>query len=133
MRHILRLAFAFGAALLAFTTAGAAPVPKGAGQGNADRDFFPLVKGTKWNYKVGSAEVTVTVAGTEKLNGEECAQVETAVGGTVSSTELYAVRADGVYRVKIKDDKLDPPVKVLQFPIKADASWKLDSSVAGQP
>ena len=45
------------------------------------------------------------------------------------ASELYALRADGVYRVKVKDDKIDPPVKVLALPAKKDASWEVKSKV----
>jgi len=42
------------------------------------------------------------------------------------------VRADGVYRVKVKDDKIDPPVKVLALPVKKDAEWDVKSKVGTQ-
>jgi hypothetical protein len=130
MRHVLRIALAFSAALFAVLIAGAAPVPKDAGRG-AGSDYFPLTKGTKWGYRLGENEVTVLVTGTEKVGTEECARVETDAGA-VKSSELFAVRADGVYRVKVNDNKIDPPVKVLELPVKAGASWKLDSKLAGQ-
>lgn len=135
MRHAMKFAGAFTATVLAVVIAGAAPIPKGAGRSSGS-EYFPLVKGTKWVYKVGEFEATVAVTGTEKINGEECARVETSTGNGngagITTSEHYAVRPDGVYRVKVKDDVIDPPVKLLPFPIKADVSWEVESKVGTQ-
>jgi len=96
---------------------------------DASTEYFPLKPKTKWTYKVQDQNVEVTVTGTEKFNNEDCAKVETTVNGKVVASELYVVRADGVYRVKVKDDKIDPPVKVLALPVKKDASWEVKSKV----
>jgi hypothetical protein len=57
---------------------------------------------------------------------------ETKVGDQVKASELYFVAADGVYRAKVKDDKVDPPVKILAIPAAKGASWKVDSKVGNQ-
>jgi hypothetical protein len=80
-------------------------------------------------YKVADQDVTVVVGGTEKFGSDECTKLETQVGGQTKASELYYVKADGVYRAKVKDDKVDPAVKVLALPAKKDASWKVDSKV----
>ena len=54
------------------------------------------------------------------------------VNGKVVASELYQVKADGIYRVKVKDDKVDPPVKVLAVPVKKDAAWDVKSKVGTQ-
>ena len=95
-------------------------------------DLFPLKKGSKWVYKVADQEVTVVVAGTEKFGNQDCVKLDTMVGGQVKASELYYVTKDGVYRAKVKDDKVDPPVKVLQLPAKKGDSWKIDSKVGTQ-
>jgi len=94
--------------------------------------YFPLRAKTKWTYKVGDQTVEVVVAGNEKFGTEDCTKVETMVNGKVIASELYSIKADGVYRVKVKDDKVDPPVKVLQVPVKKDASWEFKSKVGQQ-
>ncbi len=94
--------------------------------------YFPLKAKTKWTYKVQDQTVEVVVAGTEKFNNEDCFKVDTMVGGKVVASELYSIKPDGVYRVKVKDDKIDPPVKVLQLPVKKDASWEVKSKVGSQ-
>jgi hypothetical protein len=95
-------------------------------------DLFPLKAKTKWVYKVADQEVTVVVAGTEKFNNEECVKVETLVNGQVKASELYFTKPDGVYRAKVKDDKVDPPVKLLALPVKKDTAWKIESKVGTQ-
>ena len=95
-------------------------------------ELFPLKKGSKWVYKVDAQEVTVEVVGTEKIGNDEYIKVDTKVGGQVKASELYSIKADGIYRAKVKDDKIDPPVKILQLPAKKGDSWKIDSKVGTQ-
>jgi hypothetical protein len=94
--------------------------------------YFPLKPKTKWVYKVGDNEVTVTVVKAEKVGGEEQFQVDTIVGKEPKTSEWYVVRADGVYRTKVKDDKLDPYIKVLPIPAKKDATWDVNSKLGTQ-
>lgn len=94
--------------------------------------YFPLKKGTKWTYKVNDQTIEVVVSGTDKVGEETCTKVDTVVGGKVVASELYAVRADGVYRVKVKDDKIDPAVKVIELPVKKDKDWDVKSKVGTQ-
>ncbi|HSQ57045.1 MAG TPA: hypothetical protein VLM40_15005 [Gemmata sp.] len=99
---------------------------------NAD-GYFPHNLKTKWTYKVQDQTIEVVVSSvTEKFGDETCFKFDTQVGGKVVASELYAVRADGVYRVKVKDDKIDPPVKVLAIPVKKDAEWDVKSKVGTQ-
>ncbi|MBP3959741.1 hypothetical protein J8F10_31225 [Gemmata sp. G18] len=94
--------------------------------------YFPLKKNTTWTYKVGDNEVKVHVAKSDKVGTEDHFQVDTKVGTEVKMTEVYVIKADGVYRTKVKEDKLDPPVKVLALPIKKDATWDINSKVGTQ-
>ena len=94
--------------------------------------YFPLKVGTKWTYKVGDQNVEVKVVGNEKFGSDDCSKVETSVNGKVIASELYTVKADGVYRVKVKDVKIDPPVKVLALPVKKDLAWDIKSKVGQQ-
>jgi len=125
MVRVMRLAV--GAAVILFAGAVIAQPPK-----EADGGYFPLKAKSKWTYKVQDQTVEVVVAGNEKFNNEECTKVDTLVNGKVVASELFAVKADGVYRVKVKDDKVDPPVKVLELPVKKGASWAVKSKVGNQ-
>ena len=113
----------FGGVLLAQQPAKDAPAADG---------YFPTKLKTKWTYKVQDQTIEVVASGNEKFGDESCTKVDTLVSGKVVASELYAVRADGVYRVKVKDDKIDPPVKVLALPVKKDAEWDVKSKVGTQ-
>jgi ABC-type uncharacterized transport system permease subunit len=124
MLRTLRLIAGAAAVLLASTAIAQQP-PSGS-------ELFPLKKGSKWVYKVADQEVTVVVVGPEKFGTEDCVKVDTMVGGQVKASELYTVKADGVYRAKVKEDKVDPAVRILQLPAKKGDSWKIDSKVGTQ-
>lgn len=112
-----------GGALLAQPPKDAAPQAEG---------YFPLKVNAKWTYKVGDNFVEVRVVKTDKVGGEEQFQVDTVVGKDPKTTEWYVIKGDGVYRTKVKDDKLDPAVKVLALPVKKDASWDINTKVGTQ-
>jgi hypothetical protein len=99
---------------------------------NTNYEYFPLKAKSKWTYKVQDQLVEVQVFGNEKYNNEECTRVDTIVNGKVQASELYLVKPDGVYRVKVKDDKIDPPVKILMIPPKKGDSWEIKSKVGTQ-
>jgi hypothetical protein len=115
-----------GAVVLVASVALAQP-PKDAAEG-----LFPLKKGTKWTYKVGENLVDVVVTKVEKVGAEEQYTLETIVGKEPRTTEVVTVKADGVYRIKAKEDKLDPPVKVLQLPAKKGDKWTINSKMGTQ-
>ena len=92
-------------------------------------DYFPLQKDTTWTYRAGRNEVLVRVAGEEKIGNETCSKLETSIGGMVVSTEYVTVRKDGVYRVKVGDQLVKPPLCFLKLPPKKDATWDVKSTV----
>jgi hypothetical protein len=125
MRRTLRLLV--GAIVVLSGSYLLAQPPKGSGE-----EYFPLIKGAKWTYKVGDNEVIVTVVKSETINKEEHFQVDTIVGKEPKTSEWYVVRPDGIYRTKVKDDKIEPPIKVLPLPIKKDETWKVESKLGTQ-
>lgn len=102
--------------------------PKDGGTDN----YFPLKAKAKWVYKVGDNEVTVQVVKSEKKGNEELFQLDTFVGKDAKTSEWCVVRADGVYRVKVKDDAVEPAIKVLPLPVKKDATWDINSKLGAQ-
>ncbi|MBA4062269.1 MAG: hypothetical protein C0501_00920 [Isosphaera sp.] len=110
--------------------------PKEPAKAAASADgYYPLRDKMKWTYRMQDTTIEVAVAKVgEKFSAEypDCTQVDTLVNGKVVASELYAFKADGVYRVKVKEDKIEPPVKVLQVPVKKDASWEVNSKVGTQ-
>lgn len=96
--------------------------------------YFPLKSKTKWTYKVQDQTIEVVVSNTDKApaGGDELTKVDTLVNGKVVASETYMIRVDGVYRVKVKDDKIDPPVMILKIPAKQGDSWEIKSKVGTQ-
>jgi hypothetical protein len=120
------LRYVVGAAvLLAAGTSLAQPPAEGA--------FYPLKKGNKWTYKVTDQTVEVEVVGNEVVDGKNGWKLETKVNGQVKASEVYFVDGSGLYRLKVKDEKIEPAVKVLQFPIKKDTAWPVESKIGTQP
>jgi len=94
--------------------------------------YYPLKKGSKWTYKVGDNVIDVVVSKVEMVMNEEQYTIDTIVGKEPKTSEVVVVKADGVYRLKAKDDKLDPPVKFFALPVKKDTSWKVKSKMGAQ-
>jgi hypothetical protein len=95
----------------------------------ATTDLYPLKVGSKWKYKLGDAqEVEIRVDAMK--DGE--ATLATYVQNRAVAKESVKVQADGVYRTKINDSPITPPVKILALPAKKDATWTIDSKVQEQ-
>jgi hypothetical protein len=78
--------------------------------------------------------VEVKVAATDKP-GE--AKLDTVVNGKSVASETVEVKADGIYRTKINNTAIEPPVKFLELkdgkPAAKGASWAVDSKIQQQP
>ena len=95
-------------------------------------EMYPLAIGTEWVYKSGMLEVTERVTKHELLKGEWCARVETLYDSKVKSFEHIAVRKDGVYRVAISGNLVEPPLCFLKLPPRAEEKWSVESKIVGQ-
>lgn len=95
-------------------------------------NYFPAKKDSKWTYKVGDNTIEVRISKVEKVGPDEHFQFDTVVGKDPKTSETMLVRADGVYRSKVKDDKLDPYIKLLPLPAKKGTSWDINSKLGTQ-
>ena len=109
---LLGLAFALSAG---FVLAQQPPTPPAAAPAAAaaTTDFYPTKKGSKWVYKAGEVEVTLQAGDTDPKNGET--KLETIVQGKSVASETIRVTADGIYRTKINNSAIEPPVKILEL------------------
>lgn len=106
-----------------------APTPAPAG---AVSDFFPAKKGSKWVYKYAEADVTMEV----KDSGADV-KVDTTASGKVVASEVLKLQADGLYRTKINNLDITPPLKILDMETKdgklvpkaKGASWPVKVNV----
>jgi hypothetical protein len=129
IRSFGAVAVLFGGALLAQPPKDGKDAPAPGGGGDS---YLPLKKGNKWTYKVGDNAVKVEVVKVDMVGKEEHFQLDTFVGTEPKMSEWYTVKADGLYRTRVKDDKLEPYVKVLALPVKKDASWEVNTKVGTQ-
>jgi hypothetical protein len=111
------------AAVVAQPPAGT-PAPAAQPPAGASSTFFPSKKGTKWVYKVAENNIDVVADAGGKL--------DTQVGGKTVASETIEVKADGVYRTKVNNVAVEPPVKILTLPADKDANWTVDSKLNGQ-
>jgi hypothetical protein len=96
----------------------------------ATSELFPLKAGAKWKYKLGDAQ-DVEIRVESVKDGE--ATLGTYVQTRAVAKETVKVQADGVYRTKINDSPITPPVKILALPAAKDGNWTIDSKIQEQP
>jgi hypothetical protein len=121
------------AALLALALALAPPAAAARAEDLASSPYYPLKVGSAWTYKAGDGgKFTMKVAKVEKVGDVNAARVEVVKDGKVESSELVAVRDDGVYRYQFENKKADPPIRFLKLPPKKDDAWKVESKSDGE-
>jgi hypothetical protein len=121
--------------LLAGASAGQEPPAQ---ETPPDSEYYPLKKGTTWTYKLArdsdsSTRIVTQVAAHEKVGKELCAKIETKLRNEVVRTEFVAVREDGLYRVRVADKDVNPPVCLLKLPPKKEEAWAVKSNIGGEP
>ncbi len=92
-------------------------------------DLFPTKAGSKWTYKIGEAQ-TIEVRVDSVKDGEVV--LSTVVSNKSVAKETIKVQADGVYRTKVNDSPINPPVKILALPAKKDTKWLVETKVQEQ-
>ena len=141
MRRITQWMFGTFVAVVAVATVAAqappAPAPAVAPQpavappaaAATATDLFPTKVGSKWTYKIGEAQ-TIEVHVDSVKDGE--AVLSTVVSNKSVAKETIKVQADGVYRTKVNDSPINPPVKILALPAKKDTKWLVETKVQEQ-
>jgi hypothetical protein len=93
----------------------------------ASTDLYPVKKGAKWVYKAGEVEVTLQAGETDAKTGET--KLDTIVQGKSVASETIKVTTDGIYRTKINNSPIEPPVKILE--LESKAGGKLEAKPVG--
>jgi hypothetical protein len=110
----------------------AGPLPSGAGEKKAP-NFYPLQVGNTWHFRaeVGgkTASSVYKVARLEKDGDKEFAILEVSSGGRVVATEHLQQTDKGVFRHKFNGAAIEPPFRLLPFPILE--KWDGDVSSGG--
>jgi hypothetical protein len=89
-------------------------------------EYYPLKEGNTWTFQgqVGKQYVTIVsrVKGREKIAGKECWAVEMSGVGN-PTVEYLAVAEDGIRRMRVGKQDVDPPVPILRFPLRVGDKW----------
>jgi hypothetical protein len=93
--------------------------------------YCPLKVGTRWEYRSGDRNYTVTVRKQQKAGSVDAMLVETE-SERGSLAELLAVGADGLYRHASNGDAVEPPLRLLKLPARPGESWKVQVKCRGQ-
>jgi hypothetical protein len=92
--------------------------------------YYPLKKGTEWEYTVnGGSQLLVKVVKHELKGTAMTARLETTVDGKIVLTENLAVAKDAVLRAAANDNLPSKPTIVLKLPPKAGDKWRIDADV----
>lgn len=116
--------------VLALSLSGLAAVLSAAEQPPAlpTPNYYPLIKGTRWEYRVSDEEteiaVTCEVKEVEKKDGRTHARVEATFPNAVSLGEELSHDAEGVYRDAYVGVKLSQPFPIIKYPVKPADQWK---------
>ena len=125
MKHL------FALTTLAVVGLGLLFVPARGGDKGLDSPYFPLKKGTTWEYVADGKKITTVVTDHEKVGDLLCAKIETDLGGGQKIVEHIAVKDDGIYRVRANNEDVKPPFLMLKLPPKKGEEWTVDSTAKG--
>src|SRR5579872_635928 len=92
-------------------------------------DYYPLKKGSKWEYEVTMTDgkkhdESVEVADVELKDGKIIATVKKSSPGVIG-TYVYSADETTILELKWNDIKHEPPIPRLKFPLKKGENWSL--------
>jgi hypothetical protein len=89
-------------------------------------ELYPLQVKEKRVYEIknGTDPIIMEVTKKEKVGKYDTFLVEASVKGEVKATENMMLTKDGIFRVKMGENLVDPPFQVVKFPLKDGDTWK---------
>jgi hypothetical protein len=94
----------------------------------AMQNYYPLVKGTKWEYRFSQdeREVAFTCEITEVIfkEGRTHARMLSRLPNSLLMEEELSTDDNGVYRTALLGTKLAEPFTIIKYPVKARDGWK---------
>jgi len=98
-------------------------------------NYLPLKVGNTWNYEVkaGGMEIAASqkVTKIEKKDGKDVATIETTIAGQ-SINEQMSSTEKGIYRHSYQGVDVDPPILIMQLPVKKGDTWTSKFKIMGQ-
>ncbi|MCA9081873.1 MAG: hypothetical protein KDA58_15035 [Planctomycetaceae bacterium] len=103
-----------------------------AAQEVASSTFYPTAIGTQWVYSAGPVEILERVVAYEKIGEDWCARIETVFNGKPISHEHIAIRPDGIYRVAVAGQQVQPAFRLVKLPPRDKEQWAIASKLGEQ-
>ncbi|QJW93900.1 hypothetical protein [Frigoriglobus tundricola] len=120
-RVVVAFALAFALAVLSFTFAPAAPIPKEP----APIPYFPTRTGAKWVWKTNDPKETLVVTEVNKKDaGALTVTVCWEADGEHSNFGTFLVTDKGLFSKDFAGKELNPPICLLKSPPKAGDKWE---------
>jgi hypothetical protein len=100
--------------------------------------YYPLKAGTKWHYQLDTSDgqkiqLTSQIGGVDNVDGKDLARLEIfANGQKLPQTEHLESRDDGVYRVRMNNADISPPICLIKYPVKPGQTWGAETTTGGQ-
>ncbi|MEX0716047.1 MAG: hypothetical protein WD066_05645 [Planctomycetaceae bacterium] len=100
-------------------------------------NHYPLHAGATWHYRVDAdgrvVEVTSRVAKIERIDDLELSRIEVAVPGAPApaTTEHLRATPEGIFRQRFNGLEVEPPLRLLKYPVKEGETWKADFKAGG--
>jgi hypothetical protein len=102
-------------------------------EASASTNFYPLNVGNTWNYRVevggNSAQAVSRIAKVETIDGVQLHRLEATVNNNIVATEHLRATKDGVYRYRNNGQEINPPLRLLKYPVKSGETWEGDITV----
>lgn len=101
-------------------------------------NYYPLKVGTKWHYSLDAGnsqkvQLTSQIGGTEKIGGKDLARLEVfANGQKLPATEHLESTHEGVFRVRMNNLEVSPPICLIKYPLKTGQTWGAETTAGGQ-
>jgi hypothetical protein len=115
-------------------SAGTVAQPPADGKAKAkSADYYPLKVGTRWHYQLDAGngqkiDLISEIGGVDKIDGKDLARLEVSANGQkLPATEHLQRTADGVFRVRMNNVELVPPICLIKYPVKTGQTWSAET------
>jgi hypothetical protein len=101
-------------------------------------NYYPLKVGTKWHYQLDAGngqkvQLISEIGGIETINGKTLNRLEVSANGRkLPTTEHLQSDENGVYRVRMNNMEVTPPICLIKYPLKEGQTWGGETTAAGQ-
>jgi hypothetical protein len=101
-------------------------------------NYYPLKVGTKWHYELNpgngrKVEFVSEIGGVDTINGKPLPRLEVAANGQkLPTTEHLQCDDNGVFRVRMNNLEVTPPLCLIKYPLKEGQKWGGEISASGQ-